>query len=234
MAELVADCPRCGASKITFDLATSTVVGHQHGWQVWHEAFCVCRHCRKSTVFVLANEGVNEGEQIKKVGLSNIKGAVNALIRIQSYISAKDRIQVVPPSYLPESINATFIEGAKCLAINCFNAAGTMFRLCVDKATRSMLPREDVDGLNAKIRRNLGLRLPWLLDHKVLPEALRELSTCIKDDGNDGAHDGSLGNEDAEDLLDFTMALLERLYTEPERLRLASERRAARRQSSPN
>lgn len=234
MAELVTDCPRCGAAKMTFDLATSTIVGNQYGWQVWHEAFCVCRHCRKSTVFVLANEGIHEGELIKKVGLSSIKGAVNALVRIQSYISTKDRIPVDPPDHLPEGINAAFAEGTKCLAINCFNAAGTMFRLCVDKATRSMLPREDVDGLNAKIRRNLGLRLPWLLDHKVLPEALRELSTCIKDDGNDGAHDGSLSKEDADDLLDFTIALLERLYTEPERLRLASERRAARRNLSPN
>lgn len=33
----------------------------------------------------------------------------------------------------------------------------------------------------------------------------------------------------AEDLLDFTFALLERMYTEPERLRLAKERRDARR-----
>jgi hypothetical protein len=105
-----------------------------------------------------------------------------------------------------------------------------MFRLCVDKATRAMLPKEDLHGLNAKIRRNLGLRLPWLLDNHVLPEALRDLSTCIKDDGNDGAHDGSLSKEDAEDVLDFTFALLERLYTEPARLRTANERRIARRE----
>ena len=92
-----------------------------------------------------------------------------------------------------------------------------------------MLPEADGDGLNSKVRRNLGLRLPWLFDRNLLPEALRELSSCIKEDGNDGAHEGSLQKEDAEDLLDFTTALLERLYTEPERLRLAKERREARR-----
>ncbi|MBA3385446.1 MAG: DUF4145 domain-containing protein [Chthoniobacterales bacterium] len=79
------------------------------------------------------------------------------------------------------------------------------------------------------MRRSLGLRLPWLFDHALLPGGLRDLSHCIKEDGNDGAHAGSLSREDAEDLLDFTRALLERLYTEPEKLRLAQERRAERR-----
>jgi hypothetical protein len=97
-----------------------------------------------------------------------------------------------------------------------------------------MLPGEDIHGLNSKIRRNLGLRLPWLLDNGVLPEALRELSACIKDDGNDGAHEGSLSEQDAEDLLDFTFSLLERLYTEPARIRIANERRLARREKGGN
>lgn len=234
MAELVANCPRCGATKITFDLLQSTVVGHQYNWQNWHEAFCVCRHCHRSTVFVLADEGVAAAELVEKKGLSSLNGSVNALVRVQSYISAKDKSPVDPPEHLPEDIHAVFVEGSVCLAVDCSNAAGTMFRLCIDKATRAMLPNEDLNGLNSKIRRNLGLRLPWLLDKGVLPEALRELSTCIKDDGNDGAHDGSLSKEDAEDLLDFTFALLERLYTEPARLRVANERRIARREKGPN
>jgi hypothetical protein len=93
-----------------------------------------------------------------------------------------------------------------------------------------MLPEEDVVGLNAKVRRDLGLRLPWLFAKGILPETLRELSICIKEDGNDGAHAGTLKQIDVEDLLDFTTALLERIYTEPERLRLAQERRDSRRE----
>lgn len=34
-------------------------------------------------------------------------------------------------------------------------------------------------------------------------------------DGNGGAHEGTLSKHDADDLLDFTIALLERMYTEP-------------------
>jgi hypothetical protein len=54
-------------------------------------------------------------------------------------------------------------------------------------------------------------------------------SMSVKDDGNDGAHRGTLGKADAEDLQDFTFELLERLYTEPARLKQAEERRKQRR-----
>ena len=85
----------------------------------------------------------------------------------------------------------------------------------------------------AKTRRDLGLRIPWLFENGFLPEALKDLSTCIKEDGNDGAHAGNLSVTDAADLLDFTAALLERVYTEPERLRIAKDRRDARRANRP-
>lgn len=228
MSELVADCPRCDASRMTFDLVGQTHVRTQYDWQRWYEAFCICRHCGRSTVFVLSEKGIDEGKLIRKSGLVGINGAVNGLVRIESFISLKDRAAIAPPEHLPDDIRSVFSEGATCLAVGCFNAAGTMFRLSVDLATKALLP-EEAEGLNSKVRRNLGLRLPWLFDHHLLPESLRELSSCIKEDGNDGAHEGSLEKEDAEDLLDFTTTLLERLYTEPERLRLAKERREQRR-----
>ena len=230
MSELVADCPRCGATRMTFDLVSQTHVSTRYDWQRWYEAFCICRHCGRTTVFVLAEKGIDESKLIRKSSLAQITGAVNGLVCVESFVSLKDSAAIAPPDHLPEEIRAVFSEGATCLAVSCFNAAGTMFRLSVDLATKSLLP-EDGEGLNSKVRRNLGLRLPWLFDHHLLPESLRELSSCIKEDGNDGAHEGSLKKEDAEDLLDFTTALLERLYTEPERLRLAKERREQRRGS---
>ena len=118
------------------------------------------------------------------------------------------------------------------MAIGCINAAGSMFRLCLDLATKTMLPEEEVDGLNARTRRSLGLRLSWLFDNGILPEPLRELSVCIKDDGNDGAHEGTLSEEDAGNILDFTRVMLERIYTEPKRIELAKERRASRREAT--
>lgn len=229
MAELVADCSRCGARKITFDLTQENLIGVKYNWQRWYEAYCVCRNCRRSSIFVLAQDVDADKDIVHKNGLVKLTGSVNRLMRIEGLITKKDEASVHPPQHLPGPIEAAFREGATCLAVGCCNAAGTMFRLCVDLATRSLLPEGDIEGLNAKVRRDLGLRLPWLFANNRLPAALHDLSSCIKDDGNDGAHAGTLGKEDAEDMLDFTTALLERLYTEPEDLRLAQGRREERR-----
>lgn len=229
MAEIVADCPRCRTQKTTFDLYSSTYVGSQHGWQNWYEAFCVCRHCKRSTVFVVKQSRIEDKNFFAKSGPEKLSGNANHHVSIDNFVSQKDRDIESPPEHLPKEVESAFLEGSKCLAVGCPNASATMFRLAIDLATRPMLPLEEKPGLNAKTRRDLGLRLPWLFDNGILPSALRELSHCIKEDGNDGAHSGTLTKEDAEDLLDFAFALFERIYTEPKRLELAKERRQARR-----
>jgi hypothetical protein len=229
MAQLIANCPRCGANKITFDLVSAIKTEIYYGWQNRYEAFCICRQCLRSTTFVLSESVNGDYEYVHKTGLIKIEGAVNRFVTIEGTITLKDTAAVEPPEFVPETIEAVFREGATCLAVRCNNAAGAMFRLCIDLVTSALLPEEDVQGLNARIRRNLGLRLPWLFDNGRLPEALRELSSCVREDGNDAAHAGTLKKEDAEDLLDFTEVLLERIYTEPMRLKLAQERRERRR-----
>jgi hypothetical protein len=229
MAELVANCPRCGAQHITFDVTSAHQYRIDYGWQNWYEAFGRCRKCRRTTIFVLSESVNGNYKHVHEVGLLKVVGALNIYVEIEGHISLKDTAGTDSPEFLPPEIDSVFKEGATCLAVGCYNAAGTMFRLCVDLATKSMLPVEDTPGLDPKTRRDLGRRIPWLFETGRLPEPLKELSSCIKDDGNDGAHAGSLSKADADDLLDFSTALLERLYTEPERLRLAKGRRDARR-----
>ena len=229
MAELVANCPRCGSQHITFDVTAAKQYRVEYGWQHWYEAFGICRHCGRTTIFVLSESVNTNYNHVHKVGLLKVEVSLNNYVDVKGHISLKDSASVEPPEYLPTEVESVFREGATCLAVGCYNAAGTMFRLCVDLATRSMLPMEETLGLNSKTRRDLGLRLSWLFDNGRLPDSLKELSSCIKEDGNDGAHAGNLYQTEAADLLDFSAALLERIYTEPERLRLAKERRAARR-----
>ena len=234
MAVLVENCPRCGAGQMTFDMLHEHVIETK---QYVSEMFCRCRNCNETVTFRVAQRA--ELEPILRAqfelmkALPNASTSLNQFLRVEKYVSVRDFVSVAPPEHCPSDINAVFCEGSKCLAIECFNAAGTMFRLCVDLATRRMLPPEATEGgPNAKQRRDLGLRLPWLLEHGLLPKELQELSHCIKEDGNDGAHAGTLKKEDAEDLLDFTSALLERVYTEPERLKLAKLRREQRRKAA--
>jgi hypothetical protein len=229
MTELVTDCPRCGSNRITFDLLSSIETVEKHGWQIWYEVFGRCRQCARTTIFVLSERHDGNYQYVHQKGLLNIKSAINQYVTVEGIVSLKDRVLEKAPEHVPENILLVFDEGATCLSVNCYNAAGTMFRLCIDLVTRNLLPEDEIEGLNHRTRRNLGLRLPWLFDNGHLPDALRELSLCVREDGNDGAHAGNLSKTDAEDLLDFSRVLLERIFTEPERLRIAQLRRQQRR-----
>ena len=237
MSLLVADCPRCGASKITFDVRDQVYRHTQYDWRNLYEVFAVCRGCHLPTTFVvgLNSNAYNAKEAFDKAqALVKYHGGLNQFFEIEGFINLRDNTAQKPPEHLPKDIENIFNEGAACLVIRCNNAAATMFRLCVDLTTRPLLPAPE-DGTtpqpNSKQRRDLGLRLVWLFDNGKLPPDLRELAKCIREDANDGAHVGNLTKEDAEDLLDFTAALLERLITEPKRLELAEARRIARRAS---
>lgn len=229
MSELVADCPRCNSSKMTFDVRAQNYILTKYNWQNWFEVFSVCRHCGKATVFVLAQANIQGNEEWKSKGIHSLRDSVNNYFHIERYVSLSDGHSITPPEHLPEDIESAFVEGARCHSIGCYNAAATMFRLCVDHASRARLPVEDLPGLSSNVRRSLGIRLKWLFENAKLPSELRDLSVCIKEDGNDGAHTGILKKEDADDILDFTFELLERLYTEPKRLELAKQRREERR-----
>ena len=234
MALLVADCPRCGAKQITFDVKAQALVLIQYDWQPWYEIFCVCRACHHPTIFLVSLEDLRSKDTfVRPDGLVNFAGTLNGYFKVNRFISIRDNAPTKPPEHLPEDIQEAFTEGAACLSIGCNNAAATMFRLCVDLVTRPLLPDPEEKSKSqpsSKQRRDLGLRLPWLFDNEILPSDLRELASCIKEDGNDGAHAGNLTKVDAEDLLDFTFELLERLITEPKKIELAKERRKARRE----
>jgi hypothetical protein len=107
-----------------------------------------------------------------------------------------------------------------------------MFRLCLDHASRPLLPdpnNKSVAQPDNRQRRELGRRLGWLFDNGAIPVELKELAKCVREDGNDGAHAGSLSEQDTADVMDFTVTFLERLITEPKKLELAEKRREERR-----
>jgi hypothetical protein len=144
--------------------------------------------------------------------LSKIEDSLNNYFRVEGYICLKDMGVMDTPEHVPDVIANAFREGAISVVTDCPNAA---VRLVIDLTTRPMLPAEERPGLNQKVLRELGLRLPWQFQNRLLPKELEDLSHCIREDGNDGAHAGTLTNNDALDLQDFCVALLERIFTEP-------------------
>jgi hypothetical protein len=158
----------------------------------------------------------------------NVKESLNDLFEVGRYIGLRDNATCSPPEHLPRKIEAAFKEGAACYSIACYNPTGTMFRLCLDFASAPRLPDvsdTDVAQPTKYQRSNLGARPKWLFEQDFLPVALKDLAACIREDGNDGAHAGTLTKSEADYILDFTTVLLERMYTEPKKLELAEQRR---------
>jgi hypothetical protein len=226
---IVYDCPRCGAKDMTFDVLQTIKSYISHDWQRHFEAFSICRNCQSSTTIVIGVRDYDERAHFETNPPTTIKGSLNPRFNIAGHVSLKDTGAILPPDHVPQIVANAFNEAAVAVVTKSPNAAGAMFRLAIDLTTRPMLPAEEREGLNQKVRRDLGLRLAWLFKNGFLPRELEELSRCVREDGNDGAHAGTLTMEDALDLQDFTVALLERIFTEPERIRLAGERRAQRR-----
>ena len=128
MAELVANCPRCGANSITHDVTAFNFLekdgysGEEH-----YEVFGICRRCSQGTIFVVS--GKLDQQAMKQE-------ALNQYVRVQGFINLKDQATVAPPEYVPPNIAKVFREAATFMGVECWNAAGTMFRLCVDLASR--------------------------------------------------------------------------------------------------
>ena len=124
----------------------------KYNWQRWFEAFSICRHCSRSTVFILAEANI---DAIGESGIAAKRHNVNGLARVEGHITLKDNDPIEPPEHLPDDIEAVFSEGARCLAVNCFNDAGTMFRLFVYLAKTGIVTIEHNGGPNKQIRRSL-------------------------------------------------------------------------------
>lgn len=231
MATFVSDCPRCSAKRSTHDCYASVWVGMKHGWQNYNEVFAVCRSCNKPSILLLSQESSHHDlDRVFKERnkLVSVDDSIDELCNFERVVSRLDFEVDYPPEFVPPEIEAVFLEGSKCLAVQCWNASAAMYRLTLDLATKGLLPEEN--GPNAKVQRSLGLRLNWLFENGHLPSDLKNLAVCIQQDGNDGAHDGALGQEDAEDIRDFSYELLRRLYTDPKRIENAELRRAERRE----
>ena len=119
--------------------------------------------------------------------------------------------------------------------MNCFVASGSMFRLCLDLVTKDLLEKwleenhASEQQPNKDQRNKLANRIDFLIAQDKIPKRLQELAHCIRHDGNDSAHDGTTGENEALDCLDFAEALLTEIYTIPEKINESGRRRLERR-----
>ena len=164
----------------------------------------------------------------------NQQGTIDAHIEVDKVVNLVPINSSSVPEHLPEKIEKTFSEALACRAIQAWNAAGSMFRTTVDLATKEQLQKLQNKKPPKDLEKNLAKRIDWLFDIGHISERLKDLSTCIRKDGNDATHDANLGKEVVDDLYDFTTLLLEELYTTPKRIEEATYRQQNRQKSKEN
>jgi hypothetical protein len=239
MPKLVADCPRCATQKMTFEVINVIDYGSEESRVEWvhrYEAVCLCAHCNGQSIFKLRDHNYEiVGKSLDRVKTFRDLKSLNDAVTVQGFVSLRDRPSTPCPDYVTDpSIKRAFDEASKCLAVGLPNAAGTMFRLCLDLSTEPLLPSPERDSEfpkppNKQQRRDLGPRIQWLLDNHLFPPELAEPSDAIRNHGNDAAHRCEIDMTDAQDLCEFTVLVLERLFTMPGKLAESLRRREERR-----
>lgn len=241
---LVYNCNFCGSKNIRFDVFATTKHKANHSRVHW-EAFSQCSHCKRGCVFILERgssfRSLFDHEYIDSYDINlcnNPKTNISDHFRISKVLIPPAKEQIICPLYVPNNIEDIFNEATKCLSMSCFVASGAMFRLCLDLVTKNLLENwleenQTCEQQPNKDQRNkLANRIDFLIDQDKIPKRLKELAHCIRHDGNDSAHDGNTGEDEALDCLDFTEALLTEIYTLPSQINEANRRRNERRAKS--
>lgn len=237
MSFLVSNCTFCNSNKIRFDNLGFNKIDET----TWH-CFLVCSHCNKPTVFRLARRHdanytlrsiLNECNELKQIKNINL---LDGFVLIGKIIPPNDSLRACP-NHVPEKIKIAFDEASICYSNACYIACASMLRLCLDITTKELLQEfitsntdENQKPKNAEMDK-LYNRINFLIDKFLIPSDLRDFAHQIRLDGNDAAHDGSTAQVEAEDLMDFSILLLERIFTNKAQLKLAQDRRVARRSS---
>ncbi len=114
-------------------------------------------------------------------------------------------------------------EAARCLGAGAYVATATMCRRALETLCRQYYP--DI--------RNLAWALTQLRSDGIIDGQLAEWAQALRESGNLAAHDGEadISEEDAEDLLDFTEAILSYVVVLRERFLVFRARRSSDNQS---
>jgi hypothetical protein len=197
------------------------------GWPagVEFEFFMKCRACSRTTIWAVRALQ----QHVNPMNLIPVNEVIDGRVDIVGIV--RPRAQAAEaPEHTPAELKLIFDEGAQCLAIGAWNASSAMFRKIVDQISKDRMNAAPI-GVPAdkRTRFNLKPRLAWLFANNLLPKEIEAIADAIREDANDGVHNQPLGEADALDLQDFTIELLEALYTLPGRLKDAEARRAERR-----
>ena len=130
-AMYIADCPRCNHNRITFDLLADNFIG-KSSYRDNYECFFRCRSCFKTSIAWLKHTDLSEHNPTDFPG-----SYINTYFTLERWVFEIPGSRKVP-DHVPLPIVNIFQDGANCLAIEAWDAAGSMFRKALDAATRAV------------------------------------------------------------------------------------------------
>lgn len=235
MTLYVADCRRCGAKRMSFDvygvstqiwsLPYRTPVGTRYHRAI--ELACRCHECSSTTIFELSAEAESD------YGLPKVRFEENENPTSFGYreVKALPGSHPLPtPTDTPEPAATFYKQGAAALASGLFDASGAMFRKCLESVTRTdnmiqLLPDDDREKYCSSW---LKARINKLKEIHAIPPALGDLVDVIKEEGDDAVHDDVLYDRDsAQSLQLFTKTFLEQVFTIPAQIKRVRAKRVA-------
>ena len=215
--DIALNCPHCGTTKAGF----TGLKGRRREdakSRLW-DVFAYCRACEAGVVVVIDSihgyDPLSEHWKARPTEFS--------IKRVHPAPPAEDA-----PKHTPDPIAKDFKEGLRCLRRGDFNAAGMMFRKTLQRATTALAKTAGMTP-PFKAKTQLQHRIDALAQGGHLTDSMRALAVAIKLDGNEAAHeeDQEFDKDAATQTREFTELFLLYAFTLPERVKLASQSRAA-------
>lgn len=125
---------------------------------------------------------------------------------------------------VPSAIRSVYEEARSCFRAKAFTATAIMCR----KALEAICEEHKI------VARNLALALGEMRDKGIIESRLYEWADTLRITGNEAAHTAkaTISAEDARDILEFTHALLEYVFTFRDRFERFKNRRANNNQAT--
>jgi len=182
------------------------------------ELACKCHDCHTSTLFVLEATTLVGGQPPKTAFGQNESPVAFGYEEIYSFpLSA---VEPTPPD-TPEPAATFYHQAVAALAYGLYDAAGSMFRKCLESVTRSdsLVAHIPPDQHEQFRKSRLKARITKLKEVHAIPPALADLVDVIKEEGNGAVHDDVLyDKESAISLRNFTRTFLEQTFTIPKQI----------------
>lgn len=124
----------------------------------------------------------------------------------------------MPMDHVPEKLGSAFLEGVRCVGVDAPNAAVAMFRNALAQIV------QDKGSEAARNKNTLNLAVIQMADDRTLHDGFKEWADHVRTVGNAGAHQESweaIPLEQAQELQELLMHLIETLYIQPAKLKTA-------------